>query len=333
MDSLLQEPGLRDLPRAALANATVPYDPPAKWISRAKPENQTLAMRCWFRARYCDPAELGLYYDKEEGGYAFPSGRSYDAREVLEERFDGHVGEALIQRLAFELEMEGGIYWASRTAYLEEERDAYFELHIESWEMPLELLKKRLDEALQVSVMDGHSDTQALARNLVFGALISALEAFLWETADYWVAVNAEALRDVVTKLQVFNDDKRSLAELFTLGMDGIKSHVRSHFQKNVLWHQVKTVSQIFRVGLGVQLSSWNFFTDALDKRHHIVHRSGHDHERNPVEVSAAELEKLSADIQTFAEHIHKQLCERAQAAQREEVSQMFSVINGSERS
>lgn len=154
MGGQLREPGLRDLPRAALADATTPYDPPDGWLKKARSENQTLAMRCWFLARFCDPQEE-TPWDSEDKVYVFVYGGPFEAQAVLENRFAGLVSDTLIEQLAHDLDMESGPEWAPCHGYRPDEEDELYELPVEGWAEPLATLTERLKQTMEVLALQG----------------------------------------------------------------------------------------------------------------------------------------------------------------------------------
>src|SRR5260370_41227342 len=62
-------------------------------------------MEAWFRYRYEDPAHH-TPYDSAEGGYIWVFGGPYDAREQLEEQFQGVVPDEGIEELLDKLHGE-----------------------------------------------------------------------------------------------------------------------------------------------------------------------------------------------------------------------------------
>lgn len=67
----LDDDDVSDLPPEARGNvfdADWPFDPDDRWLVQAEPEQQRVAMRAWFLARFCDPAH-GTPYNGREGGY------------------------------------------------------------------------------------------------------------------------------------------------------------------------------------------------------------------------------------------------------------------------
>lgn len=71
---------LANLPPEAYENifdTDGPFDPNNHWLETADEDDQKTAMREWFLARYCDPAQE-TPYNGREGGYLFVNGGPYN---------------------------------------------------------------------------------------------------------------------------------------------------------------------------------------------------------------------------------------------------------------
>lgn len=62
-------------------------------------------------------------------------------------------------------------------------------------------MKERLSNSKAVLALTGDPVAMKLAEQLVYSSLITALEAFLWETAHYWVEHDDDIVKNIVTKL------------------------------------------------------------------------------------------------------------------------------------
>ena len=149
----------------------------------------------------------------------------------------------------------------------------------------------------------------ALAQKLVFSSVIGELEAFLYETAYFWIETDEGALRALVAGLPAFREEKISLADLFKRH-EGIKDHVKGYLQ-NLVWHRWDKVASIFKHALSVRLPSTREFNAPLLKRHDIVHRSGHDKNGAAVAVTAEEIGMLCSKIEAFAENLDTRIASR----------------------
>ncbi len=310
----LDDSEISNLPPEAYGSnfqSSSPFDPDDHWLKTAEPDQQLIAMRAWFCARFCDPAHE-TPYNGREGGYLFVNGGPADPADELPDRFEGVVDDDLIQQVVDEMHIEVGEQWAPIRLDRPEDYDDYddrFGLDVGGRAEPLMKLRERLRQSRSLLALRGDALAEQLAEKLVFGAAIGALESFLWETAHYWIENDEAALRDFVTKLPVFSQEPIKLGDLFER-QAGLKAHVMGHLQ-NMVWHRWDKVVPIFRIGLGITLPSMKPFEPALIKRHDIVHRSGHDKDGTPINVTPTEIEELCVRVETFAEAVDALLAPR----------------------
>lgn len=292
-------------------NVDGPFDPQDHWLENAPDDEKVIAMRAWFLARYCDPAHE-TPYNGREGGYLFIHGGPFDPAEVLTERFSGIVEDELIDSLVDDLYAEVGDKWAPiKDVYEHEfEYDDRLEIVVDDPSDPLQRLKTRLSEAQSILDLQGNVAAQELARNLVYGATISILETFLSETVAYWVENNDQVFRNLVTRLPELHDRKLTLKDIFERH-EGLKKEVKGYLQGTV-WHRWdKGVAPLFRNGFEIEPPSFSPFEEAIVKRHHIVHRSGHDHDGNPVQITEQEIKDLCQSIEVFASEIQQKILDQ----------------------
>lgn len=302
----LDDDELANLPPEAHANhfdVDGPFEPEDDWLASASRDDQTIAIRAWFTSRYCDPAN-DTPYNSREGGYLFIHGGPYSPEEELGDRFGGVVPDNVIKEVVEELEAEAGEDWAPIGHGPDEDDDDW------TWDLPdvpdsgtpIARLKERLQQGMSVLTLRGDPAAQELAIQLVYVQTIGALEAFLYETALYWIEKDEERVKNCITRLPVFTDQKISLKEIFTQ-YDGLKTKVKEYLY-HLVWHRWKDVSPLYEKGLGVKLPSTKDFQDALQKRHDIVHRSGTDQEGKPIAMDHGEVLLLSAKVEEFCEKV-----------------------------
>lgn len=303
---------LGNLPPEAFSPFDVdgPFDPQDHWLETADEEEQRIAMREWFLARFCDPA-IETPYNGREGGYIFINGGPYDPADEIFHRFSGIVNDDVIQEVVHDLYTEVGNQWAPiRDDFPSDfDFDERFDLQLLTSNEPLDKLKARLQHARLVLTLEGDEVAKSLAEKLVFGGTVAALEAFLWETVDYWVEHDERALHDIVTRIPALKDQPMKLGDIFKQHA-GLKEHVKGYLQ-NLVWHRWDRVAPLFKTGLGIEPPSFKPFEEALVKRHHIVHRSGHDKTGKPILVTKEEIGSLCEMIEAFATEIHAKLAPR----------------------
>lgn len=313
----LDDSELGNLPPEAFSEWDVdgPFDPQDHWLKTADDEDQKTAMREWFLARFCDPA-VETPYNGREGGYLFIHGGPYDPADELPERFSRIVDDDLIQEVIDELHSDVGDQWAPIQRFPPDDYDfdERFDLQLLNRNEPLNRLRERLQHVQQVLTLEGDANAKTLAEKLVFGGAVAALEAFLWETVDYWVEHDETVLHNIVTKIPALKDEPLKLGDIFKRH-EGIKEHVKGYLQ-NLVWHRWERVAPLLKQGLEIDPPSFRLFEEILIKRHDIVHRSGHDKSGNPISVTRDEIAKLCERIERFAVEIHNKLAFRGQAQQ-----------------
>jgi hypothetical protein len=296
----LEDNEMDRLPPAAYANDTGPFEVDDQWLQTARQDEQIIAIRGWFTARYCDPAN-NTSYNSREGGYLFVDG-PFSPDEELHERFDKIVPENVINQVVSALESEVGDEWASLHHELDEDDWTWDLPDIPEIGTPIFRLKERLEQGKTVLTLRGAATAQELAIQLVYVQTIGALEAFLYETALYWVEKDDERVKNCITRLPVFADQRISLREIFT-EFDGLRTRVKEYLY-HLVWHRWKDVSPLYEKGLGVKLPSVRVFHDALEKRHDIVHRSGSDRDGKPVVLEHGDVLMLSAKVEEFCQAV-----------------------------
>lgn len=300
-----------NLPSEAFDSYEEPFELRNEWLKDAPQQDQLIAMRAWFKARYCDPA-FNTPYNGREGGYLFINGGPFDPADVLQGRFSGISEAANIQEVVDEMYAEVGHEWAPFDNSLDDfTYDERFDLEFSARDEPLIHLRQRLEQAQSLLALEGSETTKLLVQKLVFGAAIGALEAFLWETVDYWVEHDEQTLRDIVTRIPGLREQPMKLGDIFERHA-GLKLQVKGYLQ-NLVWHRWDKVGPLFRLGLNVTLPSFKPFDEALLKRHDIVHRSGHDKDGNAVSVTAFEVQELCEKIAAFGTAIDGLLSQKGQ--------------------
>lgn len=303
-DIIDDDDDISNLPTEAIVNpldVDGPFDPNDHWLRSASEEHQLIAIRAWFRSRYCDPA-IETAYNSREGGYLYVDGGPYNPSIELHGRFGDIVDDTLIEQVVGEMVGEVGDQWAPIRRDPPEDYDERFDLELVDSNEPLRRVRMRLTECRHVLDLQGKAEVVAFARRLVFGAVIGVLESFLWELSQHWIEASDEALRNCVTKLPAIRDEQIKLGDVFDRH-ENIRNHVKGYLQ-NTVWHRWDKVGPIYKQGFGITLPSVKVFDDALVKRHDIVHRSGRTKDGKEVDVTDKEIEDLSNSVEKFAEEV-----------------------------
>ena len=309
MNDHLDDSELGNLPPEAFSPFAGVLDFNNYWLKNAERDDQLIAVREWFLARYWDPAN-DTPYNGREGGYQFIHGGPYDPADVLPTRFSGVVDADVIDEVVEDLHGEVGDSWAPvKDEFDEFTYDERLDFQLTTRDEPLVRLQQRLDHAQRILSLEGNAAAKTLAEQLVYSSIITSLEAFLWETADYWVEHDPDVLRNLVTQLEILRDQPMKLGEIFEQ-YGGLRKHVRGYLQR-IVWHRLDEVARLYKAGFGIRIPSLKPFVTAIEKRHHIVHRSGYDQNRQPVYVTTEEISALSESVVQFARELDAQLMSR----------------------
>ncbi|AWH50602.1 hypothetical protein C1925_16285 [Stenotrophomonas sp. SAU14A_NAIMI4_5] len=269
------------------------------WLATAPQSEQTKAMRLWFLERYCDP-QTETPYNSDAGAYFFLRGGPYDPNDVLQERFDNVVSYEVIAELVDELHQEVGHEWAPTELTAEDEWDDVF---VDRPDGPIQRLEERLVELRTMTELQGLPMTRILLRQLVYAAVITTLETFLWEQAAYWLERDAAALGRLIQQhpqtqqriSQLGGDSEGNRATIAAELTQGLKAKV---------WHRWEKNGPFLGHLLGITMPSHAALEAPTKIRHDIAHRGGKDTEHNPHNISQASVDELIAVVTSYAQEV-----------------------------
>lgn len=247
----------------------------------------------WFHQNYEDPANSLPLDDEHETGFAWIYGGPHDAREVIQEEFDGVVPEEVLEDAIGEIEAEG-TWWVSRAEQEEADREASAEAQfldaVRSNNRPLETLTRALRDVDRL--VQAHDD--AYVRQLTLVGVVAALEAFFLDFFVSRVMADEKLLRHFVETDRDFGTRKFELRELFQRS-ENIQKEVTAYLA-DAVWHRLEHVVNAYRRTFGVQFPKEHLDTigPAIHKRHDIVHRGGKAKDGTLTTVSKDEIAAIT---------------------------------------
>lgn len=267
-------------------------------LKRMGKDRQIDVMRQWFGENYQDPND-DLPYDNEDPyGFSWLNGGPFETRDVLEEEFGTIAKDQSINELIEELEETSSI-WSP--VYVPPEDDFYeidaaldMGIPIDAVYLRLQKLGKLLDEK---EMMD--ASVQDFQRMMIYSFCITTLESFLSDT------LIKRVMQEATLKAKYLNaingKVKPSLAKLYQLQNTSevqawLDEIIRAH-HINTVFHNIKTAKQLYSDILGVELAGIDEMTDAVKKRHDIVHRAGKDKDGNALSITVSEIKQLIEKI------------------------------------
>lgn len=163
-------------------------------------------------------------------------------------------------------------------------------------------------------------DIKAHLYRLLYANIISKMEAFLSDTIIKQVLSSDENKKKFIQNYEPLAEQKFPLKSIYDKYKE-LDSIVRQTLT-SIVYHDLKKVSKIYENTLGVQLPKVKEIDDAIQIRHHIVHRNGKDKDGNLVEISKESIQDLAETVSTFMFDIENQLPNPALDAIKELLSE-----------
>jgi|TARA_B110000902_G_scaffold253916_1_gene317161 hypothetical protein len=302
-----------ELPPQAGNDISGKFEPDDGWFKSVPEELQIEAMRRWFYDRYEDPQNK-TPYSSEEGCYIFVWGGPYDPNEVIQDRFSVCVDYGVMEKLIQELHQETGYEWAPI------EHDYYEDLSMLVLDRtdPFKMLTERLTQIESILTLTGNPQSIQLTTQLAHGALIIAMEAYLWDTVAYWVANDEDTLRNLVATNKDFQIKTLQLSKIFER-VEGLKAEVELYLQ-DLVWHRLDKIKPLIASGLKISVPDIDNLMREVLVRHDIIHRGGRTKDGEPIEVSIDNVRGVAGMVQVFADAIEAELALRYPASVSEDI-------------
>ncbi len=300
---------MHELPPEAGNFDELPFEPNDEWLATAPGELQIKAMRRWFTDRYEDPANE-TPWDGEDKQYVFVWGGPYDPNDEIQERFGGIVPHDVMHELIVDLWRAVGDEWAP-IHHEGVDYDRYVShLIVAGRDDPHRFLEERIEEIFSVlAAASLQGANQRLLHQMAHSSLIAALEAYLADTAIYWMQADARALRRIVSTNKDFQARSLSLAEVFDR-VEAIKDEVKAYLV-DLVWHRLDKIKPMLASGLEIEVPDIGPLMREVLVRHDIVHRAGRQEDGSLVELSIEDLERVRDAIRIFAGEIETKLVGR----------------------
>ncbi|WP_289288004.1 hypothetical protein [uncultured Duncaniella sp.] len=163
---------------------------------------------------------------------------------------------------------------------------------------------KDLDDSL--NHLDELPDTtkNIIYRNF-FANVISCMEAYLSDTAIRKIMHSDDYKKKFVKSSPHFNNLRIKGSNIYEYYA---KLDTTIQFQlREIIYHKLEVVKKLYKSTFNVDLGDIGTLMKAIQKRHDIVHRNGHDKNGNVVEVTKADVQQLILDVSNFINHIENQ--------------------------
>lgn len=131
------------------------------------------------------------------------------------------------------------------------------------------------------------------------------MEAYLSDTAIRKIMQNDDYKKRFVKSSPHFNNLSIKGSNIYEYYA---KLDTTIQFQlREIIYHKLEVVKKLYKSTFNVDLGDIGSLMKAIQKRHDIVHRNGHDKNGNVVEVTKADVQQLILDVSNFINHIENQ--------------------------
>lgn len=274
------------------------------WLSGAEREDQLIAVKEWFTARYCDPAKE-TPFNSREGGYLFIHGGPYSPDDELRERFSSYVPDDVINEVIEELESEVGDEWAPITWHEESEFYDYDDL-IADRDLPKLKHEKRTHEIKNLfGISPFLNASDQLIKQMSFCIIISSLEAYLADTVMYWSKKDEGVLFRISSNISNIKEYK--IKDVFN-NIDNFKKDVLTNLSENTVWHRLDKLKPAIESGLNIEMPEFGKILGAVQVRNDIIHRAGYTKQEKPLNITKDEIINLMDDVNDFVDKLEERL-------------------------
>ena len=180
------------------------------------------------------------------------------------------------------------------------------------------MLTERLTQIESILTLTGNPQSIQLTTQLAHGALIIAMEAYLWDTVAYWVANDEDTLRNLVATNKDFQIKTLQLSKIFER-VEGLKAEVELYLQ-DLVWHRLDKIKPLIASGLKISVPDIDNLMREVLVRHDIIHRGGRTKDGEPIEVSIDNVRGVAGMVQVFADAIEAELALRYPASVSEDI-------------
>ncbi len=126
---------------------------------------------------------------------------------------------------------------------------------------------------------------------MVYGYIIAAVEAYLASTFIDTVMSSENFLRKLIESDPEFAKRKFTMKEIFSK-QERLKEDV-TQYLKDLVFHNITKVKPMFKNVLNIDFGDVKWLFEAVELRHHCVHRAGYNKDGNEVDLDTQKVQLL----------------------------------------
>lgn len=145
---------------------------------------------------------------------------------------------------------------------------------------------------------------------ILYAHIITLMEEYFYNTFKSKV-LNDDTVFEKLLEIYPFKKIKIPLIEAYNKDSGDINSYIKKLITSsidNLIFHKLPVVDEIYKKALDIRIPINSDLTDAVIKRHDIVHRNGKDKEGDEVDITKAEVDELINIMSEFIENVNTEI-------------------------
>ena len=164
------------------------------------------------------------------------------------------------------------------------------------------ILNDHLDSASELLKIEVNEKNRFSLNVMIYGHVVAAAEGFLSSIFIKTTVGHEELIRKLVETDPKFSDMKFTLSQLFKERAQ-IKDTVAKYLH-DLIFHDLKKIKPMYKDVLGHDFGDISWLFKAVAKRHHCVHRAGHEKDGTPIVFAENEVLELIDKIKQLADEL-----------------------------
>ena len=153
-----------------------------------------------------------------------------------------------------------------------------------------------------------HEETQFSLFVMLHGHVVASVEAYLASTFIHKVTNSEMLIRKLVESDPVFSKRKFTLNEIFNK-KEELKLIVAAHL-KDLIFHKLEKVKPMYKAVLDCDFGDITWLHEAVNIRHHCVHRAGRTKEGNQINLTVDSIRELAKMATILVHDIEQKVSE-----------------------
>lgn len=183
--------------------------------------------------------------------------------------------------------------------YYQSERD--FEWYLQE-KSPLLNFQSQMQNIKDLLKVETNNQAHFSLLVMLHAHTIASLESYLASTFMQKVLNSDVLIRRLVESDDDIPTKKFTLKDIY-IQHENIKGVVAKYL-KHLIFHNIRKISPMFKVVLGIDFGNVTWLFKAVDLRHHCVHRAGIDYDGNQIDVTPESILILISNANLLVENI-----------------------------